>query len=45
MSLFPNHFKRALTAGVPQIGLWSTLPDPYVSEIVAGAGLELRTYP
>lgn len=35
-----NHFKRALAAGVPQIGLWSTLPDPYVSEIVAGAGFD-----
>ncbi|RZM03701.1 MAG: 4-hydroxy-2-oxo-heptane-1,7-dioate aldolase, partial [Variovorax sp.] len=35
-----NHFKHALAAGVPQIGLWSTLPDPYVSEIVAGAGYD-----
>ena len=35
-----NHFKRALAAGVPQIGLWSTLPDPYVSEIVASSGFD-----
>ena len=35
-----NLFKRALAAKVPQIGLWSTLPDPYVSEIVAGAGFD-----
>ncbi|WP_162583409.1 HpcH/HpaI aldolase family protein [Variovorax sp. PBS-H4] len=35
-----NAFKRALAAGQPQIGLWSTLPDPYVSEIVAGAGFD-----
>ncbi len=40
MPVLPNHFKRALAAGVPQIGLWSTLPDPYVSEIVAGAGFD-----
>jgi 4-hydroxy-2-oxoheptanedioate aldolase len=35
-----NLFKRALAAKVPQIGLWSTLPDPYVSEIIAGAGFD-----
>ena len=35
-----NLFKHALAAGVPQIGLWSTLPDPYVSEIVSGAGFD-----
>lgn len=40
MPVPPNHFKRALAAGMPQIGLWSTLPDPYVSEIVAGAGFD-----
>ncbi|MEP6721435.1 MAG: aldolase/citrate lyase family protein [Variovorax sp.] len=40
MSVLHNHFKRALAAKVPQIGLWSTLPDPYVSEIVAGAGFD-----
>lgn len=40
MSVPINHFKRALAARQPQIGLWSTLPDPYVSEIVAGAGFD-----
>jgi 4-hydroxy-2-oxoheptanedioate aldolase len=40
MDLQPNTFKRALAAGQKQIGLWSTLPDPYVSEIVAGAGYD-----
>jgi 4-hydroxy-2-oxoheptanedioate aldolase len=40
MPILPNHFKRALAAQVPQIGLWSTLPDPYISEIVAGAGFD-----
>jgi 4-hydroxy-2-oxoheptanedioate aldolase len=40
MHSLPNHFKRALAAKVPQIGLWSTLPDPYISEIVAGAGFD-----
>ena len=35
-----NHFKRALAAKTPQIGLWSTLPDPYISEILAGAGFD-----
>ena len=40
MNVLPNRFKRALAAGQPQIGLWSTLPDPYVSELVAGAGYD-----
>jgi 4-hydroxy-2-oxoheptanedioate aldolase len=35
-----NHFKRALAERRPQIGLWSTLPDPYITEIVAGAGYD-----
>lgn len=35
-----NHFKRALQAGQAQIGLWSTLPSPYVSELIAGAGFD-----
>lgn len=35
-----NTFKRALAAGQPQIGLWSALPSPYVSEIIAGAGFD-----
>ncbi|MES2183740.1 MAG: aldolase/citrate lyase family protein [Pseudomonadota bacterium] len=35
-----NTFKQALAAGRPQIGLWSTLPCPYVSELIAGAGYD-----
>lgn len=31
-----NNFKRALAEGRPQIGAWSTLPFPYVTELVAG---------
>lgn len=38
--MIPNHFKRALAAGKPQIGLWSTLPSAYVTEMVAGAGFD-----
>ena len=36
----PNLFKRALQAHQPQIGLWSTLPFPMVSELIAGAGFD-----
>ncbi|MCD0506119.1 hypothetical protein LPZ50_24335, partial [Bordetella petrii] len=36
----PNLFKRALQALQPQIGLWSTLPFPMVSELIAGAGFD-----
>lgn len=35
-----NRFKQALQAGRPQIGLWSTLPSPYVTELIAGAGFD-----
>ncbi|MDI3381225.1 aldolase/citrate lyase family protein [Xenophilus aerolatus] len=40
MALLANAFKKALTEGRPQIGVWSTLPSPYVSELVAGAGFD-----
>lgn len=40
MTLPINHFKQALAAGRTQIGLWSTLPSPYVSELVAGSGFD-----
>lgn len=40
MPIETNYFKQALAAKVPQIGLWSTLPDPYISEIVSGAGFD-----
>ncbi|WP_295536748.1 aldolase/citrate lyase family protein [uncultured Pseudacidovorax sp.] len=35
-----NRFKKTLAEGRPQIGVWSTLPSPYVSELVAGAGFD-----
>lgn len=35
-----NHFKHALAAGQTQIGLWSTLPSPYVTELLAGCGFD-----
>ena len=44
MEVAPNTFKRALAAGRPQIGLWSILPDPYVSELVAGTGYDWVLY-
>lgn len=41
MSMLPtNHFKRALHAGQAQIGLWSTIPSPFVCEIIGGAGYD-----
>ncbi|HZF86441.1 MAG TPA: 4-hydroxy-2-oxo-heptane-1,7-dioate aldolase, partial [Burkholderiaceae bacterium] len=40
MASTPNRFKRALAEGRPQVGVWSTLPSPYVSELVAGAGFD-----
>ncbi|QNK73864.1 4-hydroxy-2-oxo-heptane-1,7-dioate aldolase [Variovorax sp. PAMC28562] len=35
-----NLFKHALAAKQPQIGIWSTLPYPYISELLAGAGFD-----
>lgn len=35
-----NAFKRALKAGRPQIGLWSSLSSHYSVEVVAGAGYD-----
>jgi 4-hydroxy-2-oxoheptanedioate aldolase len=40
MELPVNTFKRAITSGKPQIGLWSTLASHYAAEIVAGAGYD-----
>jgi 4-hydroxy-2-oxoheptanedioate aldolase len=40
MELPQNPFKRALRAGKPQIGLWSTLSSSYTVEAVAGAGFD-----
>ncbi len=35
-----NPFKRALKAGQPQIGLWSSLSSNYAVEVIAGAGFD-----
>ena len=40
MDLPQNAFKRALEAGKPQIGLWSSLSSNYSVEVIAGAGYD-----
>ena len=40
MELPQNAFKRALKAGRPQIGLWSSLSSNYTVEVIAGAGFD-----
>ncbi|MBI3374814.1 MAG: HpcH/HpaI aldolase/citrate lyase family protein [Betaproteobacteria bacterium] len=40
MDLPQNPFKRALKAGRPQIGLWSSLSSNYTVEVIAGAGFD-----
>ena len=40
MNLPENSFKRALRAGRPQIGLWSSLSSNYTVEVIAGAGFD-----
>ena len=40
MDLPQNSFKRALKAGKPQIGLWSSLSSHYSVEVIAGAGFD-----
>jgi 4-hydroxy-2-oxoheptanedioate aldolase len=35
-----NRFKRALRAGRPQIGLWTSIASHYTAEVVAGAGFD-----
>jgi len=35
-----NHFKQALREGLPQIGLWSTIPSAFVCELIGGAGYD-----
>src|SRR3954466_8963994 len=40
MELLVNPFKRALRAGNPQIGLWSSLSSSYSVEVIAGAGFD-----
>ena len=38
--MIENRFKQALSTGRAQIGLWTSLADPYAIEIVAGAGFD-----
>lgn len=40
MDLPRNHFKHALAAGRPQIGLWSSLSSNFTVEVIAGAGFD-----
>lgn len=40
MELGRNHFKAALKAGRRQIGLWNTIPDAGVVEMLAGCGYD-----
>lgn len=40
MKLPGNLSKRALGEGRQQIGLWCSLPGPYVAEAVAGSGFD-----
>jgi 4-hydroxy-2-oxoheptanedioate aldolase len=40
MDLPQNAFKRAIRAGRPQIGLWSSLSSSYTVEVIAGAGFD-----
>lgn len=35
-----NHFKKALREGQAQIGIWSTIPSPFVTELLGGAGYD-----
>ncbi len=38
MDLPVNHFKRAISAGRPQIGLWCSFPTPHTVELLSRAG-------
>lgn len=40
MAVPENTFKSALQQGLPQIGLWQALANPYSAEICAGAGFD-----
>ena len=40
MELPRNAFKRAISEGRQQIGLWCSLADPYAIEVVAGSGFD-----
>jgi 4-hydroxy-2-oxoheptanedioate aldolase len=36
----PNQFKQTLQEGRQQIGIWSSIPSPYVTELLAGSGYD-----
>ena len=38
--IITNRFKQALKEGRPQIGLWASLADPYVTEALATTGFD-----
>lgn len=40
MELPKNAFKKAIAEGKRQIGIWCTIPDPSVAELLAGAGYD-----
>lgn len=40
MDLQKNAFKAAIKAGAPQLGLWCSIPDPGVAEMLAGCGFD-----
>ncbi len=40
MDLIANPFKRAILAGHQQIGMWNTIRDPYIGEMLAGTGYD-----
>ncbi|MBJ3774224.1 HpcH/HpaI aldolase family protein [Acuticoccus mangrovi] len=40
MDLKPNIFKAAIARGEPQIGLWCSIGDPLVAEMLAGCGFD-----
>jgi 4-hydroxy-2-oxoheptanedioate aldolase len=40
MNVPPNPFKRAISRGTPQIGLWVALADAGCAELCAGAGFD-----
>ncbi|MGH8783192.1 aldolase/citrate lyase family protein [Paraburkholderia sp.] len=40
MNLPTNTFKRALSEGTPQFGLWAAFADPYVTESLAAVGFD-----
>ncbi|SIO12864.1 HpcH/HpaI aldolase family protein [Vannielia litorea] len=40
MDMPKNAFKAAIAAGELQVGIWNTIPDPSVVELLAGAGFD-----